>query len=135
MAIDAFDWTLARSALDPYAGAAPRQGVCVLMAEIEEGQNADQGKAREWLGRAVRAPRDPAWTADGLALDEWMPVSPISGKFDVFEWRVPAEVGAKPAPGLADKSAAPADAPALPASAEPGDQSRQNVSATPAASR
>ena len=109
MAIDAFDWSLARSALAPFAGAAPRQGVCVLMAEIEEGQNADQGKAREWLSRAVKAPRDPAWTADGLALEDWLPVSPVSGRFDAFVWQVPAEAE-KPAgpaaPSLTDSSAA-----------------------------
>ncbi len=133
-AIDAFDWTLARAALDPFAETAPRQGICVLMAEIEEGQNADQGKAREWLSRAVKALRDPAWTADGLALDEWLPVSPISGRFDVFEWGVPAEVSAKPAPALAGKPAAPADAPALAPATESADQTRQNGSATPAAS-
>ena len=72
----------------------PTQAVCLLMAEIEEGQNADQGKAREWLGRAVRAPRDPVWTADGITSDEWEPVSPVTGALDAFEWRVPlAAVG------------------------------------------
>ncbi len=117
-AIDAFDWTLARSALGPFAEKSPRQGICVLMAEIEEGQNADQGKAREWLSRAVKAPRDPAWTADGLALEEWLPVSPISGRFDAFEWQVPVEaMPPKAAPGLADKSAEAAGTPALAAMA------------------
>jgi HemY protein len=88
-AIDAYDWTLARAALEPFAGAAATQGVASLMAEIEEGQSGDQGKAREWLARAVRAPRDPAWTADGLTSDEWEPVSPLTGKLDAFEWKVP----------------------------------------------
>ena len=120
MAIDAFDWALARSALEPFAGTAPRQGVCVLMAEIEEGQNADQGKAREWLSRAVKAPRDPAWTADGLALEDWVPVSPVSGRFDAFAWDVPVEAerpaGAL-APSLAD--AAQADVPSPAGAAAP----------------
>jgi len=53
-AIDAYDWSAARSALANYSSANPTQTVCLLMAEIEEGQNADQGKAREWLSRAVR---------------------------------------------------------------------------------
>ena len=66
-AIDAYDWPLARKALAPFTAAdATPGGVRSLMAEIEEGQNGDQGKAREWLARAMRAPRDPAWTADGL---------------------------------------------------------------------
>jgi HemY protein len=88
-AIDAYDWPLARQALAPFAGADATQGVASLMAEIEEGQSGDQGKAREWLARAVRAPRDPAWTADGLVSDEWEPISPITGRLDAFEWKVP----------------------------------------------
>ncbi len=105
-AADAFDWGLARSALAPFVENAPRQGVCVLMADIEEGQNADQGKAREWLARAVKAPRDPAWTADGLALEDWLPISPVSNRFDAFQWQVPAEAQkhAPGMPGLADKT-------------------------------
>ncbi|MEQ1902405.1 MAG: heme biosynthesis HemY N-terminal domain-containing protein, partial [Devosia sp.] len=55
-AVDAYEWALARNALASYSVAEPTQSVCLLMAEIEEGQNADQGKAREWLARAVRAP-------------------------------------------------------------------------------
>lgn len=88
-AIDAYDWPLARLALVPFAGTDATQGVASLMAEIEEGQSGDQGKAREWLARAVRAPRDPAWTADGLVSDEWEPISPITGRLDAFEWKVP----------------------------------------------
>ena len=76
-----------------------RAAVCLLMADIEEGQNADQGKAREWLARAVRAPGDPVWTADGITSEEWEPVSPVTGRLDAFEWRVPfAAVAAKPEP-------------------------------------
>jgi HemY protein len=88
-AIDAYDWSAARSALANYSSANPTQTVCLLMAEIEEGQNADQGKAREWLARAVRAPGDPVWVADGITADDWEPVSPVTGALDAFEWRVP----------------------------------------------
>lgn len=91
-AIDAYDWPLARAALAPFTGPDATQGVASLMAEIEEGQSGDQGKAREWLARAVRAPRDPAWTADGLVSDEWEPLSPVTGKLDAFEWKVPMTV-------------------------------------------
>jgi HemY protein len=46
------------------------------------------------MGRALRAPRDPAWTADGYVSDRWMPVSPVSGRLDAFQWKVPlAELG------------------------------------------
>lgn len=88
-AIDAYEWPAARSALAGFAASSPSQLVCTLMAEIEEGQNGDQGKAREWLSRAVRAPRDPVWTADGITAEEWQPVSPLTGKLDAFEWKVP----------------------------------------------
>lgn len=102
-AIDAYDWSLARESLAPFAGTDATQGVASLMAEIEEGQSGDQGKAREWLARAVRAPKDPAWTADGLISDEWEPISPVTGRLDAFEWRVPVttssrSVAAAPAP-------------------------------------
>ena len=36
---------------------------------------------------------DPAWTADGVVSDRWLPVSP-SGRLDGYEWRMPlAEIG------------------------------------------
>ncbi|NMA99364.1 MAG: hypothetical protein GX970_14885 [Phyllobacteriaceae bacterium] len=97
-AIEAYDWPLAREALAPFAGNDATQGVASLMAEIEEGQNGDQGKAREWLARAVRAPRDPAWTADGIVSDEWEPISPVTGRLDAFEWKVPVATTSRPAP-------------------------------------
>ncbi|ODT71122.1 MAG: hypothetical protein ABS75_10365 [Pelagibacterium sp. SCN 63-23] len=97
-AIDAYDWPLARQALEPFAGPDATQGVASLMAEIEEGQSGDQGKAREWLARAVRAPRDPAWTADNIVSDEWEPVSPVTGRLDAFEWKVPVASTSRPAP-------------------------------------
>ena len=91
-AIEAYDWIAARNALAPFVSARlqPSTSAC-LMAEIEEGQSGDQGKAREWLARAVRAPADPAWTADGITSEEWAPVSPVTGKLDAFEWKVPVE--------------------------------------------
>lgn len=101
-AIDAYDWPRARAALEPFAGTDATQGVASLMAEIEEGQSGDQGKAREWLARAVRAPRDPAWTADGIVSDEWEPVSPVTGRLDAFEWKVPVASNSRaPGPALA----------------------------------
>jgi HemY protein len=44
----------------------------------------------------MRAPSDPAWTADGIVTDRWMPVSPVSGRLDAFQWKVPlAEIAAE----------------------------------------
>jgi HemY protein len=86
-AIAAQDFALARSSLAPLI-AAPTQRVATLMAELEEKEHADVGRAREWMGRALTAARDPAWTADGFVSERWMPVSP-SGRLDAFEWKVP----------------------------------------------
>ncbi|WP_052951637.1 heme biosynthesis protein HemY [Devosia soli] len=97
-AIDAYDWPLARDVLMPYAGPDLTQGVASLMAEIEEGEKGDQGKAREWLARGLRAARDPAWTADGLVSDEWEPISPVTGKLDAFEWKVPVTSNSRAMP-------------------------------------
>jgi len=50
------------------------------------------------MARAVNAARDPAWTADGHVSDRWLPVSPVTGRLDAFQWRVPlAELGERPA--------------------------------------
>ena len=65
----------------------------MLMAELEQ-LEGDEGRAREWMGRALNAARDPAWTADGFVSDRWLPVSPVTGRLDAFQWKVPvAELG------------------------------------------
>ncbi len=89
--IDAHDWQGARQALEPLLEKRLTQRVCTLMARIEGGQHGDRGRVREWLARAVNAPRDPAWTADGYVSDSWAPISPITGELDAFEWKVPVE--------------------------------------------
>ncbi len=90
-AIDARDWEEARTALGWLIRERPSERACLLMAEIEEGEHGDRGRVRDWLARAVRAPRDPNWVADGHVFEAWAPISPISGKLDAFEWKVPAE--------------------------------------------
>jgi len=87
-ALDAREFDRARAALAPLL-ANPTQRVTLLMAEIEEVEHGDDGRAREWMARAVHAARDPAWTADGLVSDRWLPVSPVSGRLDAFQWKVP----------------------------------------------
>ncbi|MEO1421044.1 MAG: heme biosynthesis HemY N-terminal domain-containing protein, partial [Pseudomonadota bacterium] len=90
-AIDAKDYAAARSALEPLLENRLTQRVCTLMARIEGEEFGDKGRVREWLARAVNAPRDPAWTADGVVSEQWAPVSPVSGALDAFQWRVPVE--------------------------------------------
>lgn len=89
--IEAQDWKDARAALAAYSEDRPPVRVCELMAEIEQGEFGDKGRAREWLARAVRAPRDPAWVADGQVSKIWLPVSPVTGELDAFSWTVPVD--------------------------------------------
>lgn len=92
-AFEAQEFGKARNALAPFTSA-PTQRVALLMAEIEQAEHGDQGRAREWMARALRAKRDPVWTADGFVSDNWMPISPVTGRLDAFEWKVPlAEIG------------------------------------------
>ncbi len=90
-AIEARDFEAARAALAPLSEGRLTQRVCTLMARIEGEQNGNAGAVREWLARAVNAPRDPAWTADGIVSETWQPVSPVTGALDAFQWRVPVE--------------------------------------------
>ena len=87
-AIDAQEFAIARKALSPLS-IVPSQRVAVLMAELEEKEHGDEGRAREWMARAVHARHDPAWTADGFVSDRWLPVSPVTGRLDAFEWKDP----------------------------------------------
>jgi HemY protein len=41
------------------------------------------------MARALNARRDPAWTADAFVSDHWLPISPVSGRLDAFEWKDP----------------------------------------------
>src|SRR5581483_11553521 len=86
-ALEAREFDKARAALAPFLGK-PTQRLALLMAEVEQA-DGDEGRAREWTARAVHAAQDPAWTADGIVSQRWLPVSPVSGRLDAFEWRVP----------------------------------------------
>ncbi len=87
VALDAQEFAKARDALAPYL-AAPTKRIALVMAELERAEHADEGRAREWIARALNAAPDPKWTAEGHTSEEWRPVSP-SGRLDAFEWRVP----------------------------------------------
>ena len=91
-ALDAREFATARAALASHL-AMPTRRVATLMADIEQTEHGDEGRAREWMARAVRAAPDPAWTAEGVVSEQWMPVSP-GGRLDGFQWKVPlAEIG------------------------------------------
>jgi HemY protein len=88
-AYEAGDLKAARDSADQVLRARPTESVYLLLADIEEAETGDQGKVRQWLARAVKAPRDPAWTADGYVSERWSPVSPVTGRLNSFEWKVP----------------------------------------------
>ena len=90
-AVDARNWDEARAALAPLLESRLSPRICTLMARIEGGEKQNAGGVREWLARAVTAPRDPAWTADGMISDSWAPTSPVTGALDAFQWKVPLE--------------------------------------------
>ena len=87
-ALDAQEFSTARDALSPLM-AQPTRQVAILMAELEQAEHGDEGRARGWIARALHAARDPAWTADGFVSERWMAVSPVTGRLDAFEWKVP----------------------------------------------
>jgi HemY protein len=87
-ALDAQEFAIAREALAPLA-IVPTKRLAALMAELEYKQHGDEGRAREWMLRALNARRDPAWTADGFISERWLPVSPVTGRLDAFEWKDP----------------------------------------------
>ena len=114
-ALDAREFAVARAALDSLA-AAPTQRVALVFARLEELEHGDEGRAREWMTRALRARRDPAWTADGYVSDRWLPVSPVTGRLDAFTWTEPlTQIGSTgEVIEAAEEAAAPAVAPAAP---------------------
>jgi HemY protein len=119
-AIHARDFARARQTIKPLLAGGASVRACLLMAELEEAEHGAAGRVREWLSRATRAPRDAAWVADGLVSDQWMPVSPISGRLDAFVWTVPPATLGSHAPALDDVLADLDDsAPLLEGRAEP----------------
>lgn len=88
-ALDAQDFAKARARAEAAARVEPSERVYLLLADIEEAETGDQGRIRHWMQQALRAPRNAAWVADGFVSENWLPVSPVTGKLDTFEWKVP----------------------------------------------
>lgn len=88
-ALDAKEFAKARAKAEAAARIEPRESIFLLMADIEEAETGDQGRVRYWMAQALRAPRDPAWVADGVVSEKWLPVSPVTGRLDAFEWKAP----------------------------------------------
>lgn len=123
-ALDAGEFELARREADAAIRQQPREGAYLLRADIEEAETGDQGRVRALLARAVRAGPDPAWIADGVIAERWAPLSPVTGRLDAFEWRLPAEklgpvVEEAPLPPVAIVAPPPLPSPGTAAEGEP----------------
>ncbi len=88
-AIEARAFDVARHALQPFLDERMTRRMARLMARIEGEEHGDAGRVRAWLAKAATAGNDPAWTADGVILDAWSPISPVTGKLDTVVWRSP----------------------------------------------
>jgi HemY protein len=113
--------------------ATPR--ICLMMARVEDAENEDPMRTREWLNRAVHALPDPRYVCANCGGDspEWHSLCPLCGAFDTLAWRTPAwkswapaalvtlDAAAEAAPGaaLASSSTPEAVLPAVDAAAQP----------------
>ncbi len=118
-AIEARLWGEARSQLDRLGEDDLIAKACVLRAQLEEAENNDSTKAREWLVRASKAPRGARWTcsACGAQAAKWDAVCGECHGFDTLGWVAPAA----PKPALPPVE----EAPALPAPESEGDGEAQ----------
>ena len=116
------------------ADARPTARVCLLMADLEEAQFGESGAVREWLGRGSRAPRDPAWVADGVVSARWAPASPVTGKLDAFRWLAPVEqIGLVPPEPTLAPIAAPSEAKTIEAKTIEPEPEMKTIEALPTA--
>ncbi|WP_428670545.1 heme biosynthesis HemY N-terminal domain-containing protein [Roseibium sp.] len=88
-ALEAREFDEARAQLKTVLQSEPSRKAFLLMAEVEEAEHGDRGRMRDWLARAVNAPLDKVWMADGVVSGDWQPVSPVTGKLDAFQWGTP----------------------------------------------
>jgi len=88
-ALEAREFEEARKQLKKVLQSEPSRKAFLAMAELEEAEHGDRGRMRDWLARAVTAPMDKVWMADGVISAEWQAVSPVTGRLDAFQWGTP----------------------------------------------
>ncbi|MFQ5765519.1 MAG: heme biosynthesis protein HemY, partial [Rhodospirillales bacterium] len=106
-------------AIDAARPGPPPARVCRMMAELEENENEDPARAREWLMRASQAGADPTWVCGhcGNAVGEWSVVCGKCESFDSFSWATPPSIASLPEE---EPRAAELEAAALPTALPPG---------------
>jgi HemY protein len=132
-ALEAREFDRARDALEPLLAERPTMRVCLIMSDLEQAEHGSTGKGREWLARATRAPRDPAWIADGVVSDHWAPVSPVTGRLDAFVWQAPPDILVAPELTMSHEAAEEEEPQALPIAAaeEPAVSPAASIEAAP----
>ena len=137
-ALEAREFEEARTQLKKVLQSEPTRAAFILMAEVEEAETGDKGRVRDWLARAVTAPLDKAWIADGVVSSEWQAVSPVTGKLDAFQWSSPGslneEDGVLLEDSLFEAPVLPAAAPVQEPAAEPIEPAATGLSQTKEAS-
>jgi HemY protein len=100
-------WGEARRHLGEAMAAAPGgpgRRLCLLMARLDDGEHPGDGRGREWLGRALAAPPDPAYLCArcGGTEADWRALCGHCRGFDTLSWQ--ASGGQRPVPAavLAD---------------------------------
>jgi HemY protein len=106
-------WGEARRHLTRAIAAAPdaaSRRVCLLMARVEDSEHPGEGRAREWLDRALAAPPEPAYacTRCGGESAEWRALCVHCGGFDTLAWRAPTLAPTPAASGALPDIAEPA---------------------------
>ncbi|CTQ74757.1 heme biosynthesis HemY N-terminal domain-containing protein [Roseibium alexandrii] len=123
-ALEAREFEEARTQLKKVLQSEPTRAAFILMAEVEEAETGDKGRVRDWLARAVKAPLDKAWIADGVVSSEWQAVSPVTGKLDAFQWSSPGSLNEEDGVLLEDSLF---EAPVLPVSTPAKDPAPEPV--------
>ncbi len=73
----------------------PSRRLCRLMARLEENESSNMpAEARDWLDRAIGAPRDPSYLCrqcGGGETPEWQALCRDCGGFDTLVWQSPPD--------------------------------------------
>nr|WP_316656744.1 heme biosynthesis protein HemY [uncultured Gellertiella sp.] len=117
-ALDARLFDKARDKAEAALKSDPREGILLLLADIEEAETGDQARVRHYLSAALRAPRDPSWIADGISSPHWQPISPVSGEIGAFRWKTALDQDPHPALELDELMLPPRPAEADPVPAD-----------------
>lgn len=127
LALAAGDLPAARKALAGMETDHPGARVFALLGALAKAEGASETSLRQWLARAIQAPR-AAWTCDscGLTAPRWVCSCPQCGGFDSFHWTWP------PAAPVADAQALQAAiAPLLEEAPRPAPTASASVQAPP----